>query len=135
MARQAKHPNVNRAMLPEPADPLAESEQTLAGTLLKSQRACLEGMTSWNGEVLDFVRQRLETDADTSASLAQCGSWMQVAAIQQEWAWRAAQDYLGEATKLYRLAAKTAVDGFPPLRAMATAARTFGGERAVAAAD
>ena len=135
MARNAKQPHVKSAIAREVADAQVETSDMVANVLLTSQRACLEGMTRCNGEVLDFVRQRLETDADTSASLAQCGSWVQVAAIQQHWAWQTAHDYMGEATKLYRLAAKTAVDGFPPLRAMATAARTFGGDRMAAGAD
>jgi hypothetical protein len=92
---------------------------SMANTFARASQAYLQGITSLNSEVADFVAERWRCDLNLSQSIAHCENWAQVASLQQDWIRRAAQDYLGEVTKLMQLASTSAFSAWNPLASQA----------------
>lgn len=97
----------------------------LGEAMMRSTRACFDGMSQFNGEIVEFVNDRLRRDADFGQSLARCGNWAEAASLQQDWARRTMQDYFSESARLWQLASKATLVSMDPM--LRTAARQMSG--------
>ena len=71
----------------------------------------VEGVATLNQEMTAFVTDRLRQDAAFGHSLAGCRTLVQAAEMQQDWARKAALDYMTEAQKLSEIGQKVMADG------------------------
>ena len=88
---------------------------SMTNSVTYATQAYLDGATKLNSEMIGFLGDRWRRDVDFVQSLARCENWTEAAALRQDWAHRAAQDYFAEATKLFRLASKSALGTWDPL--------------------
>ena len=79
---------------------LASFNGSLVEAMSEAVGQYVEGMATINREMASFVSDRLRQDAEFGHSVAECRTFTQVTEIQQEWARKAAQDYMTEAQKL-----------------------------------
>jgi hypothetical protein len=71
---------------------------SMTNSVTYATQAYLDGATKLNSEIIGFMGDRWRRDVDFVQSLARCETWTEAAALQQDWAHRAAQDYFAEAT-------------------------------------
>jgi hypothetical protein len=71
-------------------------------------QAYSKGFAAFNGEMMGFMNTRLRHDAELGRALVKCEDWSKAAELQQDWARKAAAEYLTEAGKLMEVASKAA---------------------------
>lgn len=120
-----KHGATGQAQTIEQLERLGAAGGEFGEAMARSTQACLDGMTQFNGEIVEFVNDRLRRDADFGQSLARCGNWAEAASLQQDWARRTMQDYFSETAKLWQLASKATLVSMDPM--MRTTARQMSG--------
>jgi hypothetical protein len=111
----SKHSKSGELESAPPPDRLASPNSLLSDAVVKSTGACLDGMSALNGEVVEFVNERVRRDIDLGQSLARCSNWAEACSLQQDWARQAMQDYIGETTKLFQLASKLTMASMDPV--------------------
>jgi hypothetical protein len=112
VSKHAKSGDVESAVEPERAAPAGT---VLSDAVAKSTGACLDGMSALNSEVIEFVSERVRRDIDLGQSLARCSNWAEACSLQQDWARRTMQDYIGETTKLLQLASRLTMNSMDPV--------------------
>ena len=82
-------------------------------------QAYASGLATLNGELMSFVTTRLKHDAELGQALAKCSDWADATNLQQDWAKKASEEYLAEASKLMEVASKVAKESWEPVSARA----------------
>lgn len=78
-------------------------------------QAYANGLATLNAEIMGFVNKRLQHDADLGRALSKCQNWNQAVEVQQEWAQKASEEYLAEASKLMETASTVARENWEPI--------------------
>ena len=89
---------------------------------MQASRLYADGMSVFGGEMLRFMSRRWQQDMEFGRSLTKCDEWNKIAAVQQDWAGKAVEDYLDEASRLAELASKVTMESWQPLYETATSA-------------
>jgi hypothetical protein len=85
--------------------------------------AYTEAWLEWQQEVARFVGTRIDEDRVVQESLSECRDLHDMAKAQQDWAMRAAKDYISEATRLTQIASRFAQIAVTPLYGAARSGR------------
>ena len=116
MARKSQvTPESARARANEQWEGMAAFNNEAAEILTTACLAYANGVATMNGELLGFVRTRLNHDVELSRALSQCANWSDAVNLQQDWARQATEEYLAEAGKLTELASKVAKENWEPV--------------------
>ena len=81
---------------------------------MKAGEAWLQGMADLNNEMMTFANRRLQEQAETRESLTQCKDLETAYRVNCDFAQKATQVYLEEATKLMSMAAELARQSMAP---------------------
>lgn len=86
--------------LPEFGTSFAQITSDMTGRFAGQSQALASMIAEWNGEICQFVSQRLQRNGDAVEGMTKCQSLPEMFAIQGQWLQHAADDYLKEASKL-----------------------------------
>lgn len=78
-------------------------------------QACAEHVQKVNGELGDFIANRLEKDREAGQRVASCRTMDQLFHAQREFMEQAVSDYAEEASKLFRMSADTFITAVRPI--------------------
>ncbi len=90
---------------------LAAFNGSLVEAMSEAVSQYVEGVATLNREMTSFVSDRLRQDAEFGHSFATCRTFTEVTDMQQEWARKAALDYMTEAQKLSEIGQSVMANG------------------------
>ena len=97
---------------------------TFVNGFAEAGQAYMDGFAKMNAEMVTFWNDRLRQDAEFGRDAASCGNWADFAALQQNWARNATDQYLAEASKLMTLASEMTMRSWAPLNEKTAAEET-----------
>jgi len=106
MTKSAKTAPTHQATPLFPQTEVAAFNGDLFSAYAKASQAFLESTVALNQEVMRFVNERLQANAQALQDLPNCTSWEDAVAVQSELARSAADAYSAEVPKLTEHAAK-----------------------------
>lgn len=82
------------------AESVASVGNAMVDTMMQASQAYMDGVLAASQETMSFANRRLDTDVKTCSKLASCGSYEDVAQLQQEWLAHALEDYSREWSRM-----------------------------------
>ena len=92
------------------------AQRGVSGFIAASNKM-FEGWAALNSEMIEFTKQRLQHQVDTSRDLASSSSITDLLALQSDFARAATEQYMKETEKIMNLGAKTVMDSLSAMSA------------------
>jgi hypothetical protein len=105
-----------------PVGNIVAAQRAHFDALTRATQAFMDGLTAINREVVDFGDRRTRALLDTSKTAPAAGDWSEMWSFQVDYADRATQAYVEEATKLLDLGVRVSQESWMPLQESATTA-------------
>lgn len=82
------------------AETVASVGNAMVESMMQASQAYMDGVLAASQETMNFANHRLDTDVKTCNKLASCGSYEDVAQLQQQWLAGALEDYSRECSRM-----------------------------------
>ncbi len=92
------------------------AQRNVSGFIAASNKM-FEGWAALNSEMIEFTKQRLQHQVDTSRDLASSSSITDLLSLQSDFARAATEQYMKETEKIMNLGAKTVMDSLSAMSA------------------
>lgn len=82
------------------AETVASVGNAMVESMMQASQAYMDGVLAASQETMNFANRRLDTDVKTCNKLVSCGSYEDVAQLQQQWLAGALEDYSREWSRM-----------------------------------
>ncbi len=106
-----KHHRADRE--PTTAPILTPFNGEMMSAVTRAGEAYAQALTEWQDEMMTLANRQMEQGNAAVAKLSKCGTPLDLALLQQEWAIGAASACLEEMNKLFAIAVRCARTGMP----------------------